>query len=122
MVGNGDGTLRGLGSVAIASRATRVVAADLNGDGMMDAVMGIDFQGIVPLVRTASAIDTPPTTTPYTATLSASSGSVTGQGSVQVTLNFAYDPGFADTVSLSCANLPAGASCSFSVAVRCSCT
>ncbi len=117
VVGNGDGTLRGLGSVAIASRATRVVAADLNGDGMMDAVMGIDFQGLVPLVRTASAIDTPPATTaPYTATLSASSGSVAGQGSVQVTLNFAYDPGFADTVSLSCANLPAGASCSFSPA------
>ncbi len=116
VVGNGDGTLRGLGSVAIASRATRVVAADLNSDGMMDAVMGIDFQGIVPLVRTASAIDTPPTTTPYTATLSASSGTVAGQGSVQVTLNFAYDSGFTDTVSLSCANLPAGASCSFSPA------
>lgn len=116
-IGNGDGTFSGMGAVAIASRANRVVAADLNGDGMVDAVVGIDFQGIVPLVRTAAVVTTPPTgSAPFTAALSASSGSVAGRGSVPVTLNFSFATGFTDTVSLTCGALPPNATCSFAPA------
>ena len=107
--------------MTIASGATYVVAADLNRDTVMDAIVAKGTEGLVPLVRTASAIDaaTPPGPTPapdFNLVLNPSSGTVTSGSSVSSTINLTFSSGFNQAVSFSCASLPANARCMFSPA------
>ena len=121
MVGNGDGTFVGVNALTIANGASYVVAADLNRDTVVDAIVAKGAEGLVPLVRTASAIAAvaPPVTVPATGfsfVLNPASGTVTSGASVQTVVAFTFPAGFSDPVSLHCAGLPANARCTFSSA------
>ncbi len=116
--GIGDGGFGGTNSITIGSIASHVAAADLNGDAKMDAVVSVFLEGLVPLVRTVSALDgvEPPDVPPFTLASTASSGSAASGQSVQTTLNLTFAAGFGEAVALSCANLPANARCEFAPA------
>ena len=116
--GTGTGAFGTITAITIASRVAYLKGADLNSDGKVDAVAAIGQQGLVPLVRTRSALAdvTPPAPEPFMFTASSSSGSaMSGQG-VSTTLSFAFAAGFAETVTLSCGALPANTLCEFSPA------
>ena len=118
LIGNSDGTFAGGNALTIADRASYVVAADLNHDTILDALVAVNG-GIVPLVRVASALSsttTPPSTNDFTVGITSSSGTVTSGQSVQTTLSLAFGRTFNQPVSFTCANLPANARCSFSPA------
>ncbi len=117
LIGDGTGRFVIERALAIAAAATYAVAADLNGDTVMDAVVAVGQAGIVPLLRTRQVIPGATTTTlPFTVSASSNAGSVASGESVQTTLTFVPSAGFTDTVALSCSGLPANASCSFSPA------
>ena len=113
--GDGAGKLVIETALAIAGASTFAIAADLNGDTVPDAVLATGLTGIVTLHRTAQAIGagTPVDTPPMTFSASSLAGSVASGESVTTNLGFAFAPGFAETVSLSCSGLPANATCSF---------
>ena len=119
LIGNGDGTVSGPNVLTIAGGATYVVAADLNKDTVMDAVVLTSGQGLVPLVRVASVLTAaaspppPPAAGDFTIAIAPSSGTTvtTGQ-SVQTTLSLAFGAGFNQAVTFACANLPANAAAS----------
>ena len=117
LVGGGDGSLSGSSAVTIASGASYVVAADLNKDAKMDAVVAVANQGLVPLVQTVSAITpVPPPAADFTIAITSNSGSVSSGQSAQTVLNLAFGTGFTQTVTFNCAGLPANARCSFNPA------
>ncbi|MDZ4842228.1 MAG: VCBS repeat-containing protein [Hyphomicrobium aestuarii] len=118
LIGNGNGAVSGPSVLTIAGGATYVVAADLNKDTVMDAVVLMAGQGLVPLVRVAAVTTAavPPVAADFTVAVTPSSGTVATGQSVQTTLNLAFEGGFNQIVTFSCANLPANARCSFSPA------
>lgn len=114
--GDGSGKLIGETGLAIAGGSTHAMAADLNGDTVMDAVLATGLTGIVTLHRTRQAIDAvapPPPPPPITMAASSLAGSVASGESVTTDLSFGFAPGFAETVSLTCSGLPSNATCSF---------
>jgi hypothetical protein len=122
-VGQGDGTLGGQNALIIGSGANAVIAADLNQDTMMDAVVSATVGGAVSLVRVASALDAgppppppPPPPTDFTLALTPASGSVSSGQSLQTSATVTAAYSFDQSVSFSCSNLPANARCSFSPA------
>lgn len=116
LVGKGDGTLTGSVALTIAGNGSAVVVADLNGDGKTDAVMATT-SGIVPLLRTKSVIDSaPPGTADFTVSAAPATQTVNAGQPASTTVTVTPGNGFKDTVALSCAGLPAGASCSFAPA------
>ena len=126
LVGKGNTTLDGLNALTIGSRAQTLLAADLNQDGMMDAVVTAAVGGAAVLVRVASALDAgppplpppppPPPPTDFTLALAPASGSVTSGQSLQTSATVTAAYSFDQSVSFSCSNLPANARCSFSPA------
>ena len=117
LLGDGSGQFRAERGLAIASAATYAVAADLNGDTVIDAVLAVGQAAIVPLLRTPqlkALAASPPASAPFTISASSTSGSVASGESARTTLSFARSSGFTETLTLSCSGLPANASCSFS--------
>ncbi len=121
--GRGDGTLAPLGNVSAArfnlalnltiGGAAR--ALELNGDGKPDVLVGSTL-----LLSQIAAVAVPPTPD-FAITATSSAGTAKAGQSVQMTLSLTSANGYAGDVALSCAGLPAGASCSFApatVAVR----
>lgn len=116
--GTGRGTFGTVTAITIANLAAYVKAADLDNDGKVDAVAAISLQGLVPLVRTRSALAgvTPPTPEPFTLTASSSSGRAASGQAVTSTLGFVFAAGFTENISLSCGALPANTVCEFAPA------
>ena len=119
--GRGDGTLAPLGTTTAATfnlllnlpvgGAARVL--ELNGDGKPDVLVGDTL-----LLSQSAAAATP---AEFSLAATSSAGTVQAGQSVQTTVTLTPASGYAGDVSLSCAGLPRGASCSFApatVAVR----
>ena len=119
--GRGDGTLAPLGTATAATfnlkvnlptgGAVRVL--ELNSDGKPDVLVGATL-----LLSQSVAAATAPA---FSLAATSSAGTVKAGQSVQTTLTLTSADGYASDVALSCAGLPAGASCSFApatVAVR----
>ena len=119
--GRGDGTLAPLGTPTAAifnlkvnlptGGAARVL--ELNSDGKADVLVGATL-----LLSQTVAAATPAA---FSLAATSSAGTVKAGQSVQTTLTLTPANGYAGDVALSCAGLPAGASCSFApatVAVR----
>ena len=118
LIGNGDGTITGMNALVIAGGGTAVIAADLDKDGVSDAVMATT-QGIVPLVRVRSVIEgaAPPPTADFSiAAAVPAAQTVTAGQSASTVLTLTPSGGFTGNVTLSCSGLPAGASCTFAPA------
>ena len=118
LVGNGDGSVAGLGAITLASGSAFVATADLDKDGRIDAVLAVANQGLVPLLQVTSAIP-PVSTVPagdFAVALSSSDASVAPGQPARTVLNIGFGTGFTQPVSFSCAGLPVNASCAFSPA------
>lgn len=118
LVGAGDGTLTGPSALTIAGGAAYVAAIDLDKNGASDAIVAVNAQGLVPLVRTTSVLDAAVSapTVDFAVALSPVSGIVGSGESTTSTVNLTFTAGFAQTVSFACAGLPANATCTFSPA------
>ena len=127
-LGNGDGTLQSTGSVAYSETyfnydfplnvGGATVALDLNGDGKIDLIAG--SVELLSQAVTAGGGSTGGGTgggTPdFTVADTPTTGSAAAGSSVNTTVTLTPSNGFAQSVSLSCTGLPAGAACAFAPA------
>jgi FG-GAP-like repeat len=120
LVGQSNGTFLEGSAITIANRSNYVVAADLNRDTMIDAVV-LAADGLVPLLRVptavvSKAIVTPPANNEFALSLGSSSATVSSGQSAQTTVTLDFGSAFTQAVTFSCSGLPAYASCGFSPA------
>jgi FG-GAP-like repeat len=120
IVGQGNGTFFESSAISIASRSKYVVAADLNKDTMVDAVV-LGADGLVPLLRVNSAVATKAVVTPtanneFGISLGSTSGTVSSGQSAQTSMTLNFGSAFTQAVTFSCSGLPAYATCGFSPA------
>lgn len=87
------------------------VTGDFNGDGKPDLAVANPDTGVVTVMLNSTGL--PVVTGDFGVSLSSQSGTVQKGQSATTTVTINPQNGFASAVSFSCANLPAGASCTF---------
>jgi FG-GAP-like repeat/FG-GAP repeat len=120
LLGNGDGTLTDT-QLALGQRPGAIAAADLNGDGFPELLVGSESSdGLEHLAvfLNANAWAAPAATASpnFALSLNNTTGTATAGQTATTTISLTPSGGFTGSVSLSCSGLPTGATCSFSPA------
>jgi FG-GAP-like repeat len=115
--GNGDGTFGTDTLLAIANDGGQLKAGDIDGDGQPDLVMAASFAGLTTLVNRTSqwAVPVAPPKD-FQLSLSANEATVRATQSAETVVSLSFGDGFSETITFSCADLPANATCSFNPA------
>jgi hypothetical protein len=111
MYGNGDGTMNAPVEWPANSDVFGLALADVNQDGAVDVLVGNDYSGGVSVLLNATGTGTAPN---YSIGTQTPSETVTAGSSASYTIDLAGTFGYNGTITFSCTNLPAGATCSFS--------
>ena len=112
--GNGDGTFGTETLLAIANDGGQLKTGDIDGDGQPDLAMAASFAGLTTLMNRTSqwaAPIAPPND--FQIALSSSEATVRAAQTTQTVASLSFGEGFTGTVTFSCADMPANATCSF---------
>lgn len=113
MLGNGDGTVSGPVEFPVTEYAWGMALADVNNDGAVDVLVGNDESGGFSVLLNGAGSGTAPNFTMGTGTPSAT---VTAGSPATYVLNLAGLNGYNGTITFTCGELPAEATCSFTPA------
>jgi hypothetical protein len=111
--GNGDGTINAPVEFATTEDPWGMALVDTTGDGFLDVLTGDDDAGGFSVLINANGTASNPN---YSIGTQTPGATVTAGAAATYTLNLSGTYGYNGTVTFSCSNLPAGASCSFSPA------
>jgi hypothetical protein len=111
MLGNGDGTVSAPVEFPVTEYAWGMAMADVNNDGAVDVLVGNDESGGFSVLLNGAGSGTAPNFTMGTGTPSAT---VTAGSPATYTLDLAGLNGYTGTITFTCGELPAEATCTFS--------
>jgi hypothetical protein len=112
-LGNGDGTIGAPTEFASTEYVEGLALADVNGDGAMDVLTGEDESGGFSVYLNANGSGAGGN---YSIGTTAPSATVAAGASATYPLTLAGSNGYTGTITLTCSNLPTGATCTFSPA------
>ena len=113
MLGNGDGTVSAPVEFPVTEYAWGMALADVNNDGAVDVLVGNDESGGFSVLLNGAGSGTAPNFTMGTGTGSAS---VTAGSPATYVLNLVGQNGYNGTITFTCGELPAEATCTFTPA------
>jgi VCBS repeat protein len=111
MLGNGDGTVSAPVEFPVTEYAWGMALADVNNDGAVDVLVGNDESGGFSVLLNGAGSGTAPN---YTMGTTTPSVTVTAGSPATYVLNLAGLNGYNGTITFTCGELPAEATCSFS--------